>query len=211
MVYMTKENHSPETPGNDQEQTFNYNPVEDAIDDAQAILRDVEDLADDRFDADVQDLRRRLEDIEDAVDEAQDTGDAAELGLVPAEVNYLQHAASNLAGQVSDGDDRLEDFTVAMEGVEDALSFGDIARTRWFAAVNDVPLVFDDRTVDQAALVRGGLGDDVDVGTYTLEAYTSPVDDDPDARYNRLDQEVDLGDYRHFRTAADKGGGPVCQ
>jgi len=96
-----------------------------------------------------------------------------------------------------------------MEGVEDSLRGVDIEARRWFASVNGVPLVYDERTPEVGTLIADALGEDADTSNYTLEAYSSPADDDPNARYNRPEQEVDLSEYRHFRTAADKGGGPV--
>jgi len=198
-------------PGNESEansahnESIDYEPLENTVDDAQDILGEVEVA--ERFEPDKGDLETRLEEVEDAVDNAQDNEDVTIMSSVPAQVNYLQAAARNLADQVDDGSD-LQRFGTAVEGIQDALSDFTIERSRWFALVNGRPLIFNEQIVDANELIRGAL-DDVDPSDYTLEGYTSPADDDPEVQYARPEQDVDLRDYHVYRTARDKGGGPV--
>lgn len=205
---MTNANSGPNNPGHDNAQPFNYIPLEDAVEDSVDALEDAVEALPEHHEPDAEDLEDRLDTVEDAVDEAQDEGDIDLLGPVPALVNYLQQTSRNLAEQADDAADELEAFAVTVEGIEDALPRG-IEQTRWFASVNGVAYLFDDRVVTVREVVETAYGADADPSTYTLEAFTSPADDDPDARHNRPDQEVDLGDYRHYRTRADKGGGQV--
>lgn len=204
---MTDATDSGETE-HDEAQTHNYEPLESAIDTAQALFEPIEDGVGELYEGDVEDLEERLEAIEDAVDSAQDSDDFSHLSRVPALVDYVQVLTGILAEQTDSAEEAFEEFAVAVEAVEDHLEDFNVDRALWFAQVNGVPLLYEERVVEARRLINDAMDPD-DPSDYTLEAYTSTVDDEPDRQYPRPEHEVDLGDFDVFRTARDKGGGPV--
>lgn len=207
---MSNSSTGPEERGHDQAQYDNFEPLENAVQDAEDQLEAVEHSVPDRFAPDVEDLEDRLADLREVVDDAQDADDVEQLSTVGATISYLQQAAENLAEQVEDttASAELDDFVTTMEGVEDRFGSFDVAPTQWFASVNGVPLLYEERTPTQHQLIVDALDPD-DASDFTLEAYTSEADTEPDVQFARENQEVDLEDYTVFRTARDKAGGPV--
>lgn len=190
----------------DEESTHDYEPVESAIDTAKEKLDPIEDRIYDAYAADVEEIEDLLDEIEEAVDDAQDTDDVTELGAAAAQIEFLQAKADNIATQANGLEQEFEEFQVALEAVEDV----GVVQTHWFARVNGIPLLHDSRTVEAGQLIEDSVAPD-DTSEYSIEAYTSEVDEEADARYPDNEQDVPLDDFDEFEAVRDKGGGPVWQ
>lgn len=191
----------------------NANQLDDAIenhvDDVQKRFDEARESVEEQYQPDLEHQEDHLEDVEDAIDDAQDGEGENPLGPLPATLNYLQHTAGRLAEQSDAAQTELDQYRIALEALEDALSFVEVERTRWFALVDGVPGLHTEPTPEAGELVRQSKGEDANVDRFTVRAYTSEADDEPDATFTRPDEEADLEQYRHFRTEADKDGGPV--
>jgi len=192
----------------DEESIQNYEPVESAIDTAKEKLEPIEDRIDDPFSADVEEIEDLLDEIEEAVDDAQDTDDVTHLAAAPAQIEFLQATANNIATQAKDLKREFDEFQVALEAVEDYVEDVEVAQSKWFARVNGIPLLYDSRTVKARKLIEDSVDPD-DPSEYSIEAYTSEVDEEADARYPDNEQDVPLDDFDEFEAVRDKGGGPV--
>lgn len=196
------------TNASDEESTQNYDPVESAIDTAKEKLNPIEDRIDDPYAADVEEMEDLLDEIEEAVDDAQDTDDVTHLAAAPAQIEFLQATANNIATQAKALEQEFDEFQVALEAVEDYVEDIEVEQSRWFARVNGIPLLYDSRTVEARQLIEDSVGPD-DPSAYSIEAYTSEVDEEADARYPDNEQDVPLDDFDEFEAVRDKGGGPV--
>ncbi|WP_259519829.1 hypothetical protein [Halanaeroarchaeum sp. HSR-CO] len=199
---MSREN----TPADQGEQSVNYAVVESAIQDAQDHLADAEEGIDNAFNDDLADIRRRLKQIENAVDESQDDEESQALGIVPAQLDYIQRAVEILQEQT--GHDVLDDVERSLEAVEEHTERSTIEKTRWFAEVDGSPEVFSEKEVQAHRLKKVG-----DISgqseNYTLYAVPTPTASPEDkiaefpADDNRADL-VDVGPY--FLTEKAEGG-----
>jgi len=194
----------------DDEPTHNYEPLESAIDTAKEKLDPIEDRINDTFAADVEEIEDILDVIEEAVDDAQDTDSVTELAAAPAQVEFLQAKADNISNQANGLTAEFEEYQVALEAVEDYVEDIEVEQSKWFARVNGIPLLYDSRIVKAGELIEDSVDPD-DASEYSIEAYTSEVDEEADARYPDNEQDVPLDDFDEFEAVRDKGGGPVWQ
>lgn len=196
------------TNASDEESTQNYEPVESAIDTAKAKLDPIENRIPDLYAADVEGMEDLLDEIEGAVDDAQDTDDVTHLAAAPAQIEFLQATSNNIATQEKALEQEFNEFKVALEAVEDYVEDVEVEQSRWFARVNGIPLLYSSRTVKARQLIEDSVAPD-DPSEYSIEAYTSEVDEEADARYPDNEQDVPLDDFDEFEAVRDKGGGPV--
>jgi chromosome segregation ATPase len=194
----------------DDEPTHNYEPLESAIDTAKEKLDPIEDRINDTFAADIEEIEDILDVIEETVDDAQDTDSVTELAAASAQVEFLQAKADNISNQANGLTAEFEEYQVALEAVEDYVEDIEVEQSKWFARVNGIPLLYDSRTVKAGELIEDSVDPD-DASEYSIEAYTSEVDEEADARYPDNEQDVPLGDFDEFEAVRDKGGGPVWQ
>jgi chromosome segregation ATPase len=192
----------------DDESTYNYEPLESAIDTAKEKLDPIEERISDALAVDVEEIEDILNEIEEATDDAQDTDDVEELAAAPAQVEFLQAKADNASNQANGLDNEFEEFRVALEAVENYIEDVDVEQTKWFARVNGIPLLYDSQVIRARQLIEDSVDPD-DPSEYSIEAFTSEVDEEADARYPDNEQEVPLDDFDEFEAVRDKGGGPV--
>lgn len=188
--------------------SIDHDLAENAIDAAQDHIEEAEAEFPDSYDPDLDDMEDRLEVIEDAVDDHQDGEGENPLGPVPATLNYLQHVVENLEDQTDS--EPIGALDEDLEAIEEIVIDDAITQTKWYAGVNDIPGLYDEREVSPAALKQQG---DIDgnPNEYDLHALATPTDDYEDAveTVPRNDNDpVDLGEdrYTHFVTEKADGG-----
>lgn len=188
------------------EQSINYAVLESAVQDAQDQLHTAGEQIDDAFSADIADIRRRLEEIEDAVDDSQDDAYPKVLGIVPAQLDYIQRAVEILQEQA--GEDVLDDVERSLEAVEEHTERSIIEKTKWYAEVDGNPEVFPQRGIQAHRLKKvgdvSGNSDD-----YTLYAVPTPTStpDDKIAELPENNNTADLDEVGpYFLTEKAEGG-----
>lgn len=202
VIIMSREN----MPDDQGEQSINYAVLESAIQDAQDHLADAGAEIDNAFNDDLTDIRRRLEQIEDAVDESEDAGDSQALGIVPAQLDYVQRAVEILQEQV--GEDILDALERSLEAVEEHTERSLIEKTEWYAEVDGNPEVFPQKEVQAHRLKKvGDIGGESD--DYTLYAVPTPTAT-PEDKIAELPEDNNATDLEevgpYFLTEKAEGG-----
>lgn len=200
---MTDSNTPPQS-GTPQVQ-LDHDRAEEIID---VLKQDIDDLRDEipaAFKDDVDDIEDRVDTLDNAVDDHQDEEGENPLGPVPAELDYLQQTVENL-GEQTDAESATN-VSQGLEAVEEEFEVGPIKRSAWFALVDGIPEVYDERVVKARQLKEQG---DVEGDTeqYTVRAVPSAGAElaDSIASFPEDDQDVDLDEYQFFLTEKTEGG-----
>jgi hypothetical protein len=182
------------------------NRIEEAIDIARGHLEEAREDAPDTLEDDIADLVFELDDIDNAVDDAQDGEGANPLGIVPAKLDYVQAIADNLTDQADI--DALDDVEDDLEAVEEHLEDVDITQSKWFVTVNGIPALFDEQEVSPNALKKKGNVDG-NPNDYSLHILPTPTagNDESDIKIPADDHDpVDLAEHDYFSTEKEQGG-----
>lgn len=192
------------------EESIDYNQIEDTIDIAEGHINQAEEDIDGPFREDLEEAEDRLEEIEDAVDDDQDGEGDNPLGPVPATIDYIQDLIATIDDEVDV--EAVSEVREDFEALEEQFDGTEITQTRWFATVDGIPGLFDQRSVDRSEVLEvADLGGNP--SNYAIHALLTPTAtiDQSDKVYpapgdGAGGQPVDVEEYDHFKTAKEDGG-----